>query len=77
MEIPALEELKALDGTCFQKAKTAGELTFSLREQDMSSPQIICEWIKYNIRTCPPEKLHNALAIAIHMAKSPKRKHAD
>lgn len=63
---------------CLAKAKERGQLTFTLVEQDYSSPSIICEWIKANIETCPKEKLFEALDKAIRMRDTKvKRKDPD
>ena len=72
-----LEKLKAKDGTCFENARKNNELTFTLVEHDLTSPMIIVDWIRYNLRNCRAEKLHQALDVAIAMAHSPKRRHAD
>ena len=58
-------------------AKEKGERTFSLRSQDISSPEVIAFWIMKNILTAPAEKLHQALDDAIEMRSWPNRKHAD
>lgn len=64
--------------TCLSKAVARGDSCFTLVEQDLSSPRVICEWIKENIETAPLEKLQNALLRAFYMAHSGKpRKHAD
>jgi hypothetical protein len=68
---------KQRDRDCFQKALQRDQFTFTVVEQDMSSPTVICEWIKQNIETCPAEKLEHALAVAIKMRDYPRRKHAD
>jgi hypothetical protein len=65
------------DTSCFTKAKSRGQTTFTLVEQDMSSPKVIAQWIYENIMTCPAEKLHAALDSAIEMRVYPKRKIAD
>lgn len=64
---------------CLAKAKQRKDLTFTLVGQDLSSPQVICEWIKLNIETCPREKLMEALDKAIRMRDLPlvNRKDAD
>ena len=72
-----IDVLKETDGQCFEKAKKAGELTFTVVEHDMTSSLVIVDWIKYNLRNCRPEKLHNALERAIIMARSDLRRHAD
>lgn len=63
---------------CLKKAQERGDVCFTLVEQDLSSPVVICEWIKQNIETAPIEKLQTALNRAFYMAHSDKaRKHAD
>lgn len=62
---------------CQEKAKQRGQSTFTLVEQDRSSPRIICEWIKENIETCSRAKLFEALSLAIEMREAPYRKTAD
>lgn len=53
-----------------RKEKERGEQVFTLVAQDHSSPRVICEWIKENIETAPPEKLVSALLNAISMRDS-------
>lgn len=65
------------DFAAFYRAATRGQRTFTLVEQDRTSPQTICEWIKLNIETAPPEKLTEALETAIAMRSFPHRKDAD
>ena len=67
----------AMDGDCYTRAKIRGEQTFTLVARDRSSPQVIVEWIKQNIETCPREKLMDALLDAIAMREHPNRKDAD
>jgi hypothetical protein len=62
---------------CLEKAKMRGDIAFTLVRQDLSSPTVICEWIKQNIETAPPAKLRNALERALSMRSYPRRKHAD
>lgn len=63
---------------CLAKAKERGQITFTLVEQDYSSPHIICCWIAANIETCPKEKLFEALDKAIRMRDTKvKRKDPD
>lgn len=64
------------DFKCHEKALQAGELTFTLREQDMTSPFIILEWIKLNFKTCPNEKLIEAFENALAMKDSKIQKKA-
>ena len=65
------------DSRCHTKAKQRGQSTFTLVAQDKTSPRVICEWIKENIETCPPEKLRLALEDALKMREWPNRKDAD
>lgn len=67
----------ARDMNCYEKAMSRGQKTFTLVEQDMSSPFVIIEWIKCNIMTCPAQKLRDALETAIAMREFPKRKLSD
>jgi hypothetical protein len=60
-----------------KKAQEKGQATFTLIEQDFSSPKTICFWIMENIETAPEDKLVDALAGALLMRASPNRKHAD
>lgn len=74
----SIGEIKDRELDCLAKAKERGQLTFTLVEQDYSSPAIICEWIKANIETCPKEKLFEALDKAIRMRDTKvKRKDPD
>lgn len=68
---------KKRDNNCYKKARRRGQLTFTLVEQDFTSPSVICEWIKQNIETCPAHKLVQALDEAIMMRNAPKRDQAD
>lgn len=67
------------DQRCFARAQARGDETFTLVGQDLSSPIVICEWIKQNIHTAPDQKLRDALNDAIRMKNLPaeKKKHAD
>lgn len=68
---------KASDDICFRKAKARDDETFTLVGKDLSSPRVICEWIKENIETAPPAKLMEALQCAIRMRNAVLRKRAD
>lgn len=70
-----MEDIKDREPDCLVKAQSRGQLTFTLVEQDYSSPSVICEWIKINIETCPREKLFEALdkAIRIRDTKVPRK----
>lgn len=61
---------KDRDTQCHAKAKSRGQLTFTLVEQDQSAPEVICEWVKRNIYTCPLPKLLEAVETAYNMARS-------
>ena len=65
------------DIACFTKAQARADVTFTLVGQDMTSPAVVCEWIKQNIETAPPQKLLVALEIAIAMRRTAHRKDAD
>ena len=65
------------DAECYAKAIERGDKTFTLVGQDLSSPRVICEWIKENIETAPKRKLEDALDRAIDMRNRPGRKQAD
>lgn len=63
-------------GSTLNKANDE-EMLFILRAQDVTSPTIIAEWIKQNIITAPPGKLHEALDCALVMREHPNRGLAD
>lgn len=65
------------DKDCYEKAVERGQRTFTLVEQDRTSPRVICEWIKENIETAPADKLFKALEDAITMRGFMGRKSAD
>lgn len=65
------------DNKCFEKATQRGQRTFTLVEQDRSSPRTIAFWILENIETCPDGKLFDALADALAMRRASHRKNAD
>ena len=67
----AIEE----DTNCYTKAKARGEQTFTLVARDPT--RVICEWIKENIETAPPEKLVDALLDALAMREHPEKRSAD
>lgn len=62
---------------CLEKAMARGDETFTVVGQDLTSPAVICEWIKLNIETAPRAKLIHALERALVMRKTQNRKHAD
>ncbi len=65
------------DQKCYDKAVARGERTFTLVARDISSPEVICEWIKQNINTAPEEKLNEALEAALEMRNNACRRFAD
>lgn len=69
-------ELTALAKGCLAKAAD-DERLFILRAQDISSPLVVLEWIKYNFTTCPENKLREAFECALQMKKFPSTKTAD
>jgi len=71
------EGQKQRDNECHAKAVARGQQTFTLVGQDLSSPKVICEWIKENIETASREKLVEALLTAITMRETVNRKTAD
>lgn len=60
-----------------EKARGRGQATFTLVEQDLTTPETICFWIMRNIETAPDDKLVDALQAALVMRKADGRKHAD
>jgi hypothetical protein len=69
---------RTMDRRCFEKAQAAGEMTFTLREQDRSAPLTILRWIELNFETCPKDKLLDAFHDALNMRDSPRpKKNAD
>lgn len=65
------------DARCFAKAVSRGQQTFTLVEQDRSSPRTIAFWILENIEHAPKPKLRTALEDAMRMREYPHRKQAD
>jgi len=65
------------DCRCYEKAVARGDQTFTVVGQDITSPTVVCEWIKLNIETAPADKLRCALEDALTMRATRKRKHAD
>lgn len=53
------------------------EPVFVLRGQDVSSPNVVMEWISLNINTAPPEKLREAFECVLEMQRYHNRKIAD
>lgn len=59
------------DNRCYEKARSRGQRTFTLVEQDVMAPCIIGEWIVYGIlQGVSREKLHAALDDACNMRDS-------
>ena len=56
---------------CLKKAYD-DERLFVLMARDPSASRVVIEWIKINVISQPPEKLHEALDCAIEMANSQK-----
>lgn len=54
--------------SCLQKAFD-DERLFVLMTRDITSPKVVCEWIKQNIDIQPKEKLMEALECAIEMSR--------
>lgn len=65
------------DARCFVKAKSRGQKTFTVVEQDATTVKTIAHWIYLNIETAPADKLHDALDSAIAMRDFPSKKNAD
>jgi hypothetical protein len=68
---------KDKDTGCHAKAKSRGQQTFTLVEQDASAVKTIAHWIYLNIETCPAAKLREALEDCINMRDFPNKKTAD
>jgi hypothetical protein len=64
------DEARARDQRCFEKARAAGEITFTVREQDASAPLTIMRWIELNFHTAPRAKLLEAFESALNMRDS-------
>jgi len=62
---------------CIEKAMKRGDTMFTLVGQDVTAPAVLCEWIKLNIESAPPDKLRNALEQALKMRKTKNRKCPD
>ena len=61
---------------CWNHAKD-DEPVFVLRGQDVSSPNVVMEWISLNINTAPEEKLREAFECVMAMRKYQDKKIAD
>lgn len=69
---------KDRDTQCHARAKARNERTFTLVEQDITTPEVICDWVTRNIRTAPLSKLQEALESAHAIAHSEViKKYAD
>lgn len=72
------EEQMQHDNTCYKKAVKRGERTFTLVEQDRSTPKTILFWISENFNTAPDDKLYDAFEDAMAIKNSViKKKDAD
>lgn len=73
-----MEKLKEInfDDSCLSKAKD-NEMLFVLRGQDMTSPQVVLEWIKVNFNHLPEDKLKEAFNCALKMKETKGRKMPD
>lgn len=65
------------DGHCFAKAKARGQRTFTLVDQDRTSPKTIAFWIMENMESAPDAKLREALESALAMRRAKYRHDAD
>lgn len=65
------------DTKCHAKAKTRGQRTFTLIEQDVTTVKTIAHWIYLNIETAPAPKLQEALDSCLKMREFPAKKNAD
>jgi hypothetical protein len=64
------------NNNCWKNAKE-DEPVFVLRGQDVSSPNVVMEWINLNINTAPVEKLQEAFDCVLAMRKYQNKKIAD
>lgn len=62
--------------SCLQKLKP-GEPFFVLRGQDVSSPQVVLDWVAKNFENVPDDKLLEAFVCALKMKHYSPRKAAD
>lgn len=65
------------DTGCHARAKQRGQQTFTLVEQDRTSPRTILFWIGENFETASQEKLRDAFEMALRMREFSGRKWAD
>jgi len=59
---------KATD-KCIANARQ-DERLFVLMARDITAPSVVVEWIKQNLGVQPPEKLHEALDVAMEMQRT-------
>lgn len=69
--------MKAKDAHAYLHTCAPDDEVFVLKGIDITSPVAIAEWIKQNVGSAPPEKLHEALDCAIRMRAIEGRKIAD
>ena len=73
-----LQKQQRRDNACFAKASARGQRTFTVVEQDKTSPKTILFWIMENLTTAPREKLEDAFESAMGMRFSAiDKKNAD
>lgn len=65
------------DSQCHAKAKSRGQKTFTLVEQDVTTVETVAFWIMRNIHTAPEAKLRDALESCLAMRDFPNKKQAD
>jgi hypothetical protein len=58
------------DNQCYTRAFERDQMTFTLVEQDVTSPRTILFWIMENFTTCPVPKLRDAFETALGMQHS-------
>jgi len=63
--------------TCRETADRDDLERFTLHAKDVTAPKTICSWIRDNIETASPEKLHDALDCALRMRDYEFRKSPD
>lgn len=62
--------------SCLKKAAD-DEMLFVLRAQDISSPLIVLDWIRWNFLSVGEDKLREAFEAALEMKRWKHRKQAD
>lgn len=65
------------DTQCYARAKSRGQRTFTVVEQDATAVKTIAHWIYLNIETAPAKKLHEALDSCVLMRTFAHKKNAD